>query len=397
MTHNILHLIGSFHEGGSERQAIQLARLSRETGDFEVNLACLDASGVLRVEAGNNFGEIRDFPLTSFCDRNVLAQARRFARFLRERQISVVHTHDFYTNVFGIATAAFARVPVRIASRRETMGWRTAAQKVVERRVYGLSHSVIANADAVRNQLISEGVSGDKIVTIYNGLDLRRVRPAPDSSRTDVLKGFGLPDGDHQLVTIVANLRHRVKNHAMFLRAARIISQNVPGARFVIAGDGDLIDDLREMAAELDLSDKAFFIGRCKSIGELLAVSSVCVLSSTAEGFSNSILEYMAAARPVVATDVGGASEAVVDGRTGYLVRSDDDDAMAVRIIDLLNHPALAREMGERGRQIVEQKFSCETQVTRTHQLYDRLLSQNYSNSLQKQKNRSSVSIGAEQ
>jgi len=277
------------------------------------------------------------------------------------------------------------------------MGWRTAAQKVVERRVYGLSHSVIANADAVRDQLISEGVSADKIVTIYNGLDLRRVRQAPDSRRTDVLKGFGLPDGDHQLVTIVANLRHRVKNHAMFLRAARIISQNVPGARFVIAGDGDLIDDLREMAAELDLSDKAFFIGRCKSIGELLAVSSVCVLSSTAEGFSNSILEYMAAARPVVATDVGGASEAVVDGRTGYLVRSDDDDAMAVRIIDLLNHPALAREMGERGRQIVEQKFSCETQVTRTHQLYDRLLSQNYSNSLQKQKNRSSVSIGAEQ
>lgn len=396
MRHKILHLIGSFREGGSERQAIQLARLSRETGPFEVNLACLDANGVLRVEADKiNFGEIPEFPLTSFYDRNALRQARRFARFLREREISVLHTHDFYTNVFGITAAAFARVPVRIASRRETKGWRSEAQKFIERRVYGLSHSVIANADAVRNQLISEGVSGERIVTIYNGLDLERVRHTSEFNPT-VLREFGLPEGDHQLVTIVANLRHPVKNHAMFLRAARTISQRVPSARFVVAGEGDLMSGLRSMAADLGLSEKVFFIGRCKSIGELLSVSNVCVLSSTAEGFSNSILEYMAAARPVVATDVGGAREAVVDGQTGYLVRSDDPDAMAHRVTHLLSQPALAREMGKRGRQIVEQKFSCKRQLERTHQLYERLLSQSQSSHRQAQKNRSRVSIGAE-
>src|SRR5512138_382162 len=126
MTHKIVHLIGCFHEGGSERQAIQVARLTRETGDFEVNLACLDSSGVLRLEADkSNFGEIPEFPLTSFYNRNALRQTRRFARFLREREISLVHTHDFYTNVFGITAGVLARVPVRIASRRETMGWRT--------------------------------------------------------------------------------------------------------------------------------------------------------------------------------------------------------------------------------------------------------------------------------
>lgn len=397
MTHKIVHLIGSFHEGGSERQAIQVARLTRETGDFEVNLACLDSSGVLRVEADkSNFGEIPEFPLTSFYNRNALRQTRRFARFLREREISLVHTHDFYTNVFGITAGALARVPVRIASRRETMGWRTKAQKFIERRVYGLSHSVIANADAVRNQLIREGMSGEKIVTIYNGLDLERVRQAAVFNRATALKELGLPEGDHQLVTIVANLRHRVKNHAMFLRAARTISHKAGSARFVIAGDGDLMGTFRSMAADLGLSEKVFFIGRCKSIGELLSVSSVCVLSSTAEGFSNSILEYMAAARPVVATDVGGAREAIVDGQTGFLVRSDDDDAMAQRITDLLSQPALAREMGKRGRHVVEQKFSCKQQLERTHQLYDRLLSQRQSSRRQIQKNRSRVSIGAE-
>lgn len=397
MTHKIVHLIGSFNEGGSERQAIQLARLTQETGDFEVNLACLDSSGVLRVETDkSNFGEIPEFPLTSFYNRNALRQTRRFARFLREREISLVHTHDFYTNVFGIPAAALARVPVRIASRRETTGWRTQAQKFIERRVYLLSHSVIANADAVRNQLIREGVSSERIVTIYNGLDLERVRQAAEFNPAAALRELGLPDGNHQLVTIVANLRHQVKNHAMFLRAARTVSQKNANARFVIAGEGDLMGTFRSMAADLGLSEKVFFIGRCKSIGQLLSVSNVCVLSSTAEGFSNSILEYMAAARPVVATNVGGAREAVVDGQTGYLVRSDDDDAMAHRVTYLLSQPALAREMGKRGRQIVEQKFSCKRQLERTHQLYDRLLSQSPSSHRQSQKNRSRVSIGAE-
>ena len=397
MRHNVLHLIGSFHEGGSERQAIQLARASKESGLFGVHIACLDASGVLRVELDNlHFGEIPEFPLTSFYDRNALKQALRFARFLKEREISVVHTHDFYTNVFGIPAAALARAPVRIASRRETTGWRSGRQKFVERRVYGLSHSVIANAEAVREQLIKEGVHRERIVTIHNGLDLERVRRDSDLNRSDALKALGLPYGDYQWITIVANLRHQVKNHAMFLRAASTISREIPDARFVIAGDGDLMDDMRSMAADLCLSEKVFFTGRCREIGKLLGLSAVCVLSSTAEGFSNAILEYMAAARPVVATDVGGAREAVLDGESGYLVRSDDDRAMAERITYLLRHPVVASQMGERGRQIVEQQFSCKAQLQKTHELYDRLLSKRRSFYPRNEQNRTRMSIEAE-
>jgi glycosyltransferase involved in cell wall biosynthesis len=105
-----------------------------------------------------------------------------------------------------------------------------------------------------------------------------------------------------------------------------------------------------------------------------LAVSDVCVLSSTSEGFSNAILEYMAASRPVVATAVGGASEAIVEGETGYLVSPGDDETMAQRIVSLLCHPGRAREMGELGRATVEQKFSSEAQLELTLNLYNRLL-----------------------
>jgi glycosyltransferase involved in cell wall biosynthesis len=110
-------------------------------------------------------------------------------------------------------------------------------------------------------------------------------------------------------------------------------------------------------------------------VPDLLSVSEVCALSSTAEGFSNSILEYMAAARPVVVTDVGGAREAVVEGQTGYIVPSGDDEQMAARIITLLREPGRARAMGERGQEVVRQKFSSQAQLENTHALYERLLS----------------------
>ena len=160
----------------------------------------------------------------------------------------------------------------------------------------------------------------------------------------------------------------------MFLRSARQVKEAVPDAAFLLAGEGELSDSLRALARELGIDDSTFFLGRCENVAELLSVSEVCVLSSKAEGFSNSILEYMAAARPVVVTDVGGAREVVVEGETGYLVSSGDDAMMAARLIELLRDPEKARLMGGRGRRVVEEKFSCEAQLARTEELYDQLL-----------------------
>jgi len=124
----------------------------------------------------------------------------------------------------------------------------------------------------------------------------------------------------------------------------------------------------------LGLAQSAYFIGRCERLPELLAVSDVCVLSSTSEGFSNSILEYMAAGKPVVATDVGGTREAVIEGVTGFLVTPGDDQTLAVRIIELLMNPQRAKEMGTAGRHVIEDKFSMQTQLEMTLKLYDQFL-----------------------
>jgi L-malate glycosyltransferase len=210
LRHNALQLIGSFHQGGSERQAVQLTKLLLQSGRFNVFVATLEDVGVLQEEVRRlDLGEIPEFRLNSFYDLHAVRQLRSFARYLKEHGIDVIHTHDFYTNVFGMAAGALAGVPVRIASRRES-AVRPAHQRFVERCSYRSAHAVIANCEVVRRQLIREGVPAAKVRTIYNGIDPARVQ-APDLDRKQILTAYNLPDG-FRFVTIMANMRAHVRN-----------------------------------------------------------------------------------------------------------------------------------------------------------------------------------------
>ena len=150
--------------------------------------------------------------------------------------------------------------------------------------------------------------------------------------------------------------------------------ESQPNTHYVIAGEGELEAGLKELAKQLGVAENVHFIGRCDDVPALLCASYVCVLTSTAEGFSNSILEYMAAGKPVIATNVGGADEAIADGESGYLVASDDDAAMAGRLIELLENEEKASNFGNAGKQLVSEKFSQDEQLCKTIDLYNSLL-----------------------
>jgi glycosyltransferase involved in cell wall biosynthesis len=369
---NVLQIVHGFIEGGSERQLIQIATLLHQSGDYNVYVGSLSNGGVLRSQIERQQIPIIDFPLTSFYDRNMVVQTQKFVAFLKEHRIEIVHSHDFYSNVFAMGGAAIARVGGRVASRRETTGTRTTAQKAVERCAFRLARVVVANAEAVKTQLIQEGVASNKIDIVYNGIDSQRFTVDVEIGQT--LRDLGLTQfAGRPLITMVANFEYEVKDHPMLLRTARRVVSQVPEALFIIAGEGILREQTQEVARQLGVADSCLFVGRCDNVPALLAASSVCVLTSKAEGFSNSILEYMAAGRPVVATNVGGASEAIVEGQTGYLVSAGDDEAMAARIVSLIQDPDGARRMGLNGRQLVENKFSCEARLDTTKALYDKL------------------------
>lgn len=115
-------------------------------------------------------------------------------------------------------------------------------------------------------------------------------------------------------------------------------------------------------------------MGRCSNVPEILAIADICVLTSLHEGFPNAVLEYMAAGKPVVATNVGGVAEAVLDAKTGFLVEPNDDDTLVGRIEYLLRNPQKASEMGRSGKLIISDRFSIQSQMERVIQLYRHLL-----------------------
>lgn len=361
MKKRVLHFIGSFHQGGSERQAIALTSMLRKEGSFDVLIATLNRDGILVKDAEAIADrEIAEFPLTSFYDANFIRQVRRCAKYLRNNKIDIIHTHDFYTNVFGMAAATLAGASVRIASKRETGGMRSRAQEFVERLAFGTAHAIVANSESTRDYL--DSYARKKTHVIYNGVDLTRF----DSN--------GNSTNGHKSVAMVANLRHEVKNVPMLLRAAKRVVADIPNINFVIAGEGEMEMQLKNIAIEMGVTENVEFTGRCTDVPALLSNSQACVLTSRAEGFSNSILEYMAAGKPVVATNVGGASEAIVDGETGYLVASDDDAAMAEKLIGILGDKKRAAEMGKKGKQRISEKFSSDAQLDKTLRLYNGLL-----------------------
>lgn len=375
MKKNVLQFIGSFHQGGSERQAVQLTKLLHEDKTFNVFAATLNKEGVLLNELEKaGFTEIPEFKLTSFFNLHFLKQVRECAKFINQNKIEIVHTHDFYTNVFGILSARFAGVPVKIASKRETGGMRSANQNRIEKFVFRLADAITVNAEAVKSHLENRNIQSDKIKIIYNGLDLERLKPIK-TNREKICEKLNLPkDKNIKFITLVANLRHAVKNQSMLLRTAKHLKNEFSDTHFIFAGEGERKNHLTNLAEKLEVSENTHFIDRCQIVPELLSISYACVLTSTAEGFSNSILEYMSAAKPVVATDVGGASEAVVDGKTGYLVESNDDKMMAKCLENLLKNPAKAVEMGSLGKRRVEEKFSTEIQLQNVISLYQNLL-----------------------
>ncbi len=375
MKQSVLHLINSFNQGGSERQAVQLIRLLNETGRYQLNIACINREGVLLKEIEDlGFKEIEEFRLGSFYDRNFVRQLRSLAHLLRKREINIIQTHDFYSNILGMFAGTLARTLVRIAAKRETGSMRTASQSFVERRAFQSANAIVVNADAVKRHLISDGIPEKKIVTVYNGLDIERLTPTQNLSREKILTSFNLPTRkEKRFITIVANLRHQVKDIPTFLRSARKVSEAFSDSVFIIAGEGELMNEMKSLTRELKIENSVFFTGRCERVPELLSVSDICVLSSKNEGFSNSILEYMAAAKPVVATDVGGAREAIIEDETGFIVSVGDDEKMAARIISLLENEENAKAMGARGKERVVNEFSCGAQLEKTERLYERL------------------------
>jgi len=216
-----------------------------------------------------------------------------------------------------------------------------------------------------------ENLPPKKIEVIYNGLDLSEYQQILKTKQ--LREELGVVNGA-PLVGLIANFNFEIKGHIYFLGAAKKILEKVPDAKFVLVGDGPLRSHYEEVARDLNIKRDVYFLGKRTDVPTIISNLDVSVLSSTNEGFSNVIMESMAAGKPVVATNVGGSREMVTDGVTGYLVPPADSQSMAGAIINLLQNPDKAMAMGSAGREVVKERFTVETMVKKYEELYFSLL-----------------------
>ena len=351
----VMFIVTSMPVGGAETLLVNLVRgLDRER--FLPEVCCLKEQGPLGEELAGKI-PVHSQLLAGKYDVPVFW---RLARLFRKRRVDAVVTVGAGDKMFWGRLAAWrAGVPVVLSALHST-GWPDGVGRL-NRLLTPLTDAFIAVAEPHGRHLVEEEhFPAEKVRVIANGVDTTAFDEKTASPK--LRRELGI-DEDAPVAAIVAALRPE-KNHEMLLHAFKQISLELPEARLLVIGDGPRREPLEQLARTLAIEPMIRFVGTRSDIADVLALADVFVLSSHNEANPVSILEAMACAKPVVATDVGSVSEVVVNTQTGFLIDPGDATRMARHLINLFRKPALARRMGRLGRQQVLSRWSLGQMVT---------------------------------
>jgi glycosyltransferase involved in cell wall biosynthesis len=352
--------------GGAELIALKLAALLPHYG-FRASILTFSVYPDI-AELKSPPCPIYLLPLQRTYDLTALRAALDLRRFLKQQRIRIVHTFFESSDLWaGFVTKTMSKAKL-VWARRDMGILRARKHNIAYRLMAGAPDAVFAVSEQVRRHCIEvDRIDPARVQTIYNGLNL---------SDWDTTSRLAKAPGEF-LVTTVGHIR-RVKGHDVFIKAAAAIVPQFPKVSFSVAGDvlePAYFTELQTLVQDLDLSDRFRFDGGVTDLRQHLAAADIFVLPSRSEGFSNAIVEAMAASLPVVATNVGGNAEAVNDGISGFLVPSEDPAALSAAIIRLLSDPSQAREMGAAGRNVAAERFTTEAMMSRIVSAYKNLLS----------------------
>jgi len=279
--------------------------------------------------------------------------------------------------LIGGACAILTQTRCRVMSRRSLAAYQKSHPVLarIERELHGHMCAVLGNSKAVLQELRGEGVPEERLGLIYNGI--KNADPtygAEKISREELLPAQNIDD-ETLVFILVANLIY-YKGHENLLRAFGKIRASLPKkwVLLCVGRDDGIGTELMETARENQIFSNVRWLGPRSDTASLLAAVDIGLLCSDEEGFSNSILEGMAAGLPMVVTGVGGNAEAVVDGETGFVVPPQDPGRLGEAILTLVKDPGLCRRMGDAGRERIAKKFSAEACVQGYERLYAGLI-----------------------
>ena len=363
---NVMHVTTSFGYGGLERMVVDL---SNHIDDAVYNIIiCVtgrEVNGPLR-----SFLK-RDIQIVQFGEqfKHRYLHVLRMAYLLRKYKIDILHLHT--GKYCGRPAARIARTPVVITHEHGKNLWKNEQQikKDIDANKY--TDLTIAVSEDIRQIRIKrEKVPPEKIIVIPNGV---RINSLEATGAEKIRTELGLPNGIPVLGTV--GRLTEVKGYDILLNALRLVKDKHHDFKFMFVGDGKLSKYLISLTSSLGLDDNVKFIGSTSDVSTFLAVMDVFVLSSLQEGLPVAMLEAMAAKRPVIATAVGGIPEVISNGRNGILVPSNDPEALARGIIQLINNPELRKDLANNGFRTVQEKYSIQSVADSIERLYCQLYS----------------------
>jgi L-malate glycosyltransferase len=346
---------------GGQNQVLLTVNGLREIGQRSALVAHPD--GELRRRASEGLELIPIAPRTEVD----LTAAWRLGRVVKKLRPDVVHAHDPH----GIAMAALALsfaggapAPVLVASRRVDFHLKGNS---LSRWKYRQVDCFIAASEAIRQMLVADGIPTSRTVTVHEGIDVEHAEAA---ERVNLHETFWLPHHAPIVGNVAALVPH--KGQRYLVEAAHLVVQDVPDARFVILGEGELREHLERQVREYRLEKHVLLPGFRTDVLGCIKGFDLFVMSSVTEGLGTSLLDAMACGKPIVATDAGGIPEVVDHGVTGTIVPPRDPGGMARAIVDLLRDESRRQQMGQAGLARVKASFTVERMVAATAKVYAR-------------------------
>jgi glycosyltransferase involved in cell wall biosynthesis len=370
----IAYLLPNIESGGSERHVLSLAR-RLDRSRFSLSLFTTAGGGSLH----GDFSAI--LPVTVFGEPSHARRIRtgplehlrtvwRLAAMFRKDRPDILHAYLPAANVIGPIAARMAGVPKVIVSKRALANYKEnfPLLRLVEPTGNRLADVILVNSDAVRRDVERTEKHWDgKFRKIYNGV--APIAAWTEEERQAFRAREGIPP-DARVVLSISNF-FPYKGHADLIGAAGRVIAEIPRILFLLVGrDAGTLEKCKRLAGERVPADAIRFLGSRTDVPDLLRASDLFLHPSHEEGFSNAILEAMAAGLPVVACNVGGNPEAVVDGETGRLVAPRDPERLAAAIREIAGSTDTGKRFGEAGRRRVMELFSLDRMVTEIEAMY---------------------------
>ncbi len=364
---DVLHLIGTLSAGGAERNLYYLAS-PMAASKYRYGIACL----VRRGELASSI-EAMGIPIfeLGYRRRRTALTVIELARLLRRHRVRILHTHLFESGLIGRLAAWLARTPVIITHEHGKTLWKRWYHRAFERlAIHATDLRIVVSKDimVLRRQL--EGTPASKLRLVYNAVD-----PDPfvkgEDARVAKREELGLVD---KFVIGTVGRLIEAKGLDIMLEVAREVTRSYPAVRFLIIGDGPLRPDLERLRFTLGLEETVIFLGKRTDIPELMAAMDLYMITSRREGLPLSLIEAMMAAKPIIATSVGGIPETLTDHDDGIVVPSGEVQSLAKAVFELADDPRLREHLARSARKKAVERYSAPGVLAQLEAIYEDLL-----------------------